>query len=170
MDRRRQISWLWHKRGAWLGCSLAGSIPVLVALTLALPGLAAAKPHAPKPHAGCWGQCGGDRGPVGGYFILQDNKVETFTIEEKCLGTFKFAQPVGPPFIAGEDLGPIPNLKISRSEHFSYTGTTQRQTAKGERAVKVDLQGSFVTPSRVSISLAIAFGKCKTSHFTLRFA
>jgi hypothetical protein len=91
-----------------------------------------------------------------------------FLIEVKCLGVTSIPQPVGPPFRAGYDLGPMPNMSIDHGGRFSFAGRTQRQSVGGKRKVKVDLQGRFVTSSKASISLTIGYGHCGTTHVTVR--
>ena len=61
-------------------------------------------------------------------------------------------------------------MKISRSGHFSFDGNTNRQTANGQRKVRVNLQGSFATESKALISLSIDYAQCGTQHITVRFA
>lgn len=126
---------------------------------------------AATPRAGCWGRCGGDLGPIGGYFVVQSHAVEMFLIEEKCLGTRSVAQPAGPPISEGDELGPLPNIAVNHAGRFTFTGTTDRQTSTDKsRKVKVQLSGTFVSATRASVSLTIHYKRCGTTHIIVHEA
>jgi hypothetical protein len=141
-------------------------LAAIAAVAVTLPAAAAA-----APKAGCWGTCGGDRGPVDGYFVVgtgaDKGKLVGFLIEEKCLGVTSIPQPVGPPFKAGYELGPLPTMKISASGHFSFDGKTNRTSAHGRRKAGVRLNGSFVNSTKVEISLKVDYGSCGPMHITM---
>lgn len=138
------------------------SIGFMVGLVFAASGVAA------TPHAGCWGTCGGDLGPIGGYFVVQSHKIEMFVIEEKCLGTRSVPLPVGPAAIEGDELGPLPNITIDSAGRVSFNGTTHRQTSHDQqRNVNVQLTGRFLTATKASLSLTIHYRACGTRHLTL---
>jgi hypothetical protein len=140
---------------------LGSAITVVVLVAVALPALAAA------PKSGCWGTCGGDEGPVGGFFITANHKVTQFSIELKCLGLEKIPQPVGPAAVVGDELGPLPTLKISKSQHFSFHGKATAQQPKKPIKVPVSLEGSFATVRKAKIALKVGFGSCRTMHLTI---
>jgi hypothetical protein len=131
-----------------------------VAVVFALAGQATAA----KPRSGvCWGTCGGDSGPVGGYFVVAKNQVQGFLISEKCLGTGRSG--------LLNEITNVPNMSVNRGGSFSFNGKAQRATlSRGQsvrRSVKVTLMGMFVTPTKASISLKIGYKKCGTKHATI---
>lgn len=159
-----------EKKGKGRRAAAARVVFAAIALeAVTLPVLATA-----GPRGGCWGTCGGDRGPVDGYFVVgtgaDKGKLSSFMIEEKCLGVTRIPQPVGPAFKAGYELGPLPTLKISASGHFSFDGKTQRDSSHGRRRVGVRLSGSFVNSTKVKMSLKIDYGSCGTKHITMHAA
>jgi hypothetical protein len=151
--------------------ALAG-LTALFAIVLVAP--AAAK-VPPAPLAGtCWGTCGGDSGPVGGYFILGKRhkhhsttyRVRDFTVSESCLGTEVFGTDALPLFGV-----PVMRVKLGLDEShykFSYSGTAKRATnPPGSATVQVNLQGTFVSSTKAHISLQIDYGQCTTDNFTV---
>ena len=150
--------------------AVAAGIAVFVAGLILAPSVSAA-----TPKAGCWGTCGGDEGPVGGFFMVANHKiVGGISIELKCLGTQRIPQPVGPPAVVGETLavpkfgysasgkpqGPSAIL-ISKSGHFSYHGKAQRLAGKKEKSVQGDLSGEFLSATEAQVRFAVAYGSCK---------
>jgi hypothetical protein len=157
--------------------TVAGVVAI-AALAFAVSVLAA------TPKAGCWGTCGGDSGPVKGYFTVQNHKiVGGFEIELRCLGLEKIPQPVGPPLTEGNVLqvpplppvrtgqtGNPPPIAISDSGRFSYKGLATRRQGKRDFKIKVHMTGDFVTPTKARISLAIPYRTCGTQRVTVHFA
>lgn len=91
---------------------------------------------AATPNAGCWGTCGGDEGPVHGYFYVSAGKiVNGVEAEFRCLGVQKVRFVTGPPAVEGDTfVVPRPvnsqslpsSLKISKGGHFSFDGYGER--------------------------------------------
>jgi hypothetical protein len=153
--------------------------------TLAAGGALAASAVAlaATPKAGCWGTCGGDRGPVGGTFMVQHSRVVGFAAELKCLGTRKIPQPPGRPAVVVGNLIEVPPQTVPtkpgqrlvqppipiRKGRFDYTGTARRYSGQRSYKVKVDLAGRFVTSTEAKVALTIAYGKCGTQRLVIPF-
>ncbi|MGO9793559.1 MAG: hypothetical protein ACLP8S_29765 [Solirubrobacteraceae bacterium] len=136
-------------------------------ITLAVLAALAAPTFAAKPLGGlCWGtDCHvTQHGPVGGAFAVQHNQVQYFEISERCLGDYHG-------FL--NFLSVQPGMAISGSGAFSYSGRAglSREVRAPSGAamgnVTVDLNGRFVTPTKVSITLKIDYGSCATKHVTI---
>ncbi len=131
---------------------------------------------AATPKAGCWGTCGGDEGPVGGFFNVTGHKiVGGILIELKCLGTHRIALPAGQHAVVGDELA-VPefgyspsgrprqpsSILISKGGHFSYRGEAQRLQGNEQKSVEVDVSGEFLSSTRAQIRFAIAYGNCRS--------
>lgn len=135
---------------------------------------------AVKPSAGCWGTCGGDVGPVHGYFVISEGKIMNgVEAEFRCLGVQQIKQPTGPPAAVGDTLVvPAPanshslpsSLKISKGGHFSFHGDGQRISGSKTSKVMVDLSGEFVSTTKALLTFHIAYGNCGAQHLTIKRA
>jgi hypothetical protein len=95
------------KAAGTLACGV-GALCVCAAVVAALA--AGAIPKADQ----CWGTCGGDSGPVHGYFQTAGRKVVGFEDEQRCLGT----QQGG----LGDVLAIGKSLPVSSAGAFAFTG------------------------------------------------
>lgn len=116
----------------------------------------AAKPES----APCWGTCGGDSGPVGGYFTIVKDSVTQFRISETCLGRNHGLE---------DEVFITKNLPISASGAFSFTGEGQRTSASSPTPlpVKLSVKGEFTTPARATVTMTIEYGACPAEHATI---
>jgi hypothetical protein len=130
------------------------------ALAIASLAAFAAAAMAASPKTGCWGACGGDRGPVGGFFQVSQKKVESFAASAACLGRGSFG-------LENEVYG-VPNMNV-RAGKFSFTGTAKRSvTVHTSRPVRIALNGKFITSTRATVSLTIHYKSCRALHLTIR--
>lgn len=130
------------------------------ALSIVLVAAFAAAAMAATPKAGCWGTCGGDRGPVGGFFEVSHNKVESFAASAACLGRDQFGLENG--------VYDVPNLRV-HSGKFSFVGTAKRSVSTQTfRSVHIALNGKFTTSTKATVSLTIHYKSCGTLHLTIR--
>ncbi len=130
----------------------------LVAVAIVVAFTAQAIAAIPRS-GGCWGTCGGDGGPVGGYFVVGDHQVQSFLIDEKCLGTGKYGLP--------NEIADVPSMPVSRNGKFQFKGEARRTASSGESPVHVTLTGTFLTPTKASITLMITYARCGTTHLTI---
>jgi len=154
---------------------------VLAALVL-LP--AAATPVAeagtPKPKNGCWGRCGGDQGPVGGYFVVAGGHVTEFGDGDQCLGKSNGIDDVltFSEYMTG---GTVKQIKLPiKNDRFSFKGDAWR-TATGAASesggaettyvpTHVELSGKFVSATKALVTLTIHDAACGTKHLTIKAA
>ena len=151
------------------------SLVLAACLAVAVSALAA------TPKAGCWGTCGGDEGPVGGFFTVKGHRViGGVSAEFRCLGVQDIDQPAGPPAVVG-DLFEVPapasrtaatttSLKINRHGHFSFHGYGERIHGKHTSRIMVSLSGEFVSATEALLTFHIAYGSCATQRLTVRLA
>jgi hypothetical protein len=114
----------------------------------------------PVPNA-CWGTCGGDSGPVGGYFTTtKTGAVATFSISEKCLGIVK----------GFEDHILIPVTLRVNDGSFAFTGMAQKWAdgAIGPAPLQVSLKGKFVSSKEATVSITFKSGSCGTQAATIK--
>lgn len=100
----------------------------------------------------CWGTCGGDSGPVHGYFETVGGKVSDFEDEQLCLGKQQEGQ--GDVFLIGK------SLRVDSAGAFSFTGRATAYIKGVKTAVPVTLKGNFTTPTSASITLSISSKGC----------
>jgi len=121
------------------------------------------------PRAGCWGTCGGDEGPVGGFFFVPaDHKqVQEFGYEDKCLGIRSIPQPVGPPARVGYGLE-LPNMTVSGGRfNFKGTGEAYANSSKPTH-VRLVLTGTFKTPKEAIVMLHVSHHGCSATRLTIK--
>jgi hypothetical protein len=109
----------------------------------------------------CWGTCGGDSGPVGGYFTTtKTGAVANFSISEKCLGIVK----------GFEDHILIPVTLRVNDGSFVFTGVAQKWAdgAAGPTPLKLSLEGKFVGPKQATVSITFKSGSCGTQQATIK--
>ncbi len=148
------------------------AIPIaaaLIACALAVPALAG--PTPPPATGGCWGTCGGQNGPVDGFFFLAksggDYRLKEFTVSEACLGREEDSN-------APLSLYGIPTMTAKRSGktglfEFSYRGRAQRPVPpQGSASLEVELKGAFVSATKAKVSLQMEYGNCGTDQLTIR--
>jgi hypothetical protein len=151
-------------RGFRARCSRAAMLVLAISLTASLlVGAAfAARPH----NGGCWGTCGGNSGPVGGFFEIVKGQVREFRVSEGCLGVSKYG-------FESEVIVP-PAMTIGPNGGFSFEKRGKRTSGEGEHAslipVKLTVKGKFVTSTMADVSVTIAFGHCGTKHLRIKRA
>jgi len=132
-----------------------------VATGLASGVWAAVPSSAARPEtAPCWGRCGGDSGPLGGYFTIVKGSVSQFRISEKCLGMNHGLE---------DEVIVAKNMPITAAGSFSFSGEGQRTSSSTTTSlpVKLSVQGDFTTPARAAVTLTIGYGSCAMQHVTI---
>jgi hypothetical protein len=142
LDKREKREWKGLRRflgGLAGGCLCAGAIAIQAGGAI------------PKSDP-CWGTCGGDSGPVHGYFQTAGRKVIGFEDEQKCLGKEQDG--------LGDVLAISKSLAVSSTGAFTFKGEASAYINAVKTPVPVSLTGHFTTLASASISLTITYSGC----------
>ena len=123
------------------------------------------------PAVGCFGTCGGDQGPVDGFFVVSDNRkqVQQFANEDKCLGTRSIGFAGGQHVTVGDELM-LPTMAVHEGRfHFKGTGKVYAGGAKMKHVHAV-LDGRFTTARVAVVVLKLAHAGCSTIRQTIKEA
>jgi hypothetical protein len=122
------------------------------------------------PKTGCWGTCGGQRGPRPLSMEVASGKVLRFVFAEKCLGESVLENIAYPNSIV-LPAGGSGALPISR-QRFSFAGKTHISINSGPpgQDVSVDLSAKFSSATTASGALTVKHPGCEPVHFTTHYS